>query len=70
MNRGLPKTGPCHLVCASRKSVYDYDNMMLDGRTNDQGVACGFGGCRYSRPADRGDNFTNLSPKIGLSYPA
>ena len=50
------------------KVTYDYDNMMLDGRTNDQGVACGFGGCRYSRPADRGDDFTNLSPKVALSY--
>lgn len=50
------------------KVTYDYDNLMLDGRTNDQGVACGFGGCRYSRPSDRGDNFTNVSPKIALSY--
>ncbi len=50
------------------KVTYDYDNLMLDGRTNDQGVACGFGGCRYSRPADRGDDFTNLSPKVALSY--
>lgn len=47
---------------------YYYDNLMLNGRTKDNGVACGFGGCRYSRPADRDDGFTNLSPKLGLSY--
>ncbi len=47
---------------------YDYDNLMLDGRTNDQGVACGFGGCRYNRPADRSDDFSNVSPKVALSY--
>ena len=46
---------------------YEYDNLMLDGRTNDAGIACRFG-CRYSRPSDRSDNFTNLSPKLGLSY--
>ncbi|MFK7864327.1 MAG: TonB-dependent receptor [Pseudohongiellaceae bacterium] len=46
---------------------YDYDNNMIDGRTDEFGVACRFG-CRYSRPADRDDSFTNLSPKLGLSY--
>lgn len=50
------------------KMNYEYDNQMLDGRTDDQGVACGFGGCRYSRPADRDDSFENVSPKLGLSY--
>jgi len=47
---------------------YEYDNLMLDGRTNDQGVACGFGGCRYSRPADRDDDFNEWSPKLGVRY--
>ena len=47
---------------------YRYDNKMIDGRTKDNGVPCGFGGCRYSRPADRDDGFSDLSPKIGLSY--
>lgn len=47
---------------------YYYDNQMIAGRTKDNGVACGFGGCRYSRPADRDDSFTDLSPKLGLSY--
>ena len=46
---------------------YDYDNRMIDGRTDEFGVACRFG-CRYNRPGDRSDSFTNLSPKLGLSY--
>ncbi len=52
----------------AEKMKYEYDNQMLDGRTDDQGVACGFGGCRYSRPADRDDSFDDISPKLGLSY--
>ena len=32
---------------------YDYDNRMLAGNTRDDGTACGFGGCNYSRPEDR-----------------
>ena len=47
---------------------YEYDNLMLDGRTDANGVACGFGGCRFSRPADREDDFSDISPKLGLSY--
>jgi outer membrane receptor protein involved in Fe transport len=31
-------------------------------------VACGFGGCRYSRPADRDDDFSEVSPKFGVRY--
>ncbi len=47
---------------------YDYNNRMIDGRTRDDGTACGFGGCRFSRPADRDDSFTNWSPRVGLIY--
>ncbi|MBT8145817.1 MAG: TonB-dependent receptor [Gammaproteobacteria bacterium] len=47
---------------------YEYDNLMIDGRTKDNGEACGFGGCRYSRPADRDDDFDNVSPKLGVRY--
>jgi iron complex outermembrane receptor protein len=47
---------------------YEYDNKMLDGRTQANGTPCGFGGCRFSRPADRSDNFTNLSPKLSLIH--
>ncbi len=46
---------------------YDYDNRMIDGRTDEFGVACRLG-CRYNRPSDRSDSFTNVSPKLGLSY--
>ncbi len=48
--------------------TYDYDNRMLDGNTRDDGTECGFGGCLYTRPADRNDSFTNISPELGLSY--
>lgn len=47
---------------------YDYDNLALDGRTREDGTECGFGGCRYSRPSDREDSFSNLSPKLELRY--
>ncbi len=46
---------------------YDYNNRMLTGNTRDDGTACGFGGCLYSRPADRNDSFTNLAPKLALN---
>ncbi len=47
---------------------YQYDNRMLAGRTRDDGTACGFGGCRYSRPADRSDRFENASFNLGLNW--
>jgi len=47
--------------------AYDYDNRMIAGRTRDDGTPCGFGGCRYSRPEDRRDSFTNVSPKLTLN---
>lgn len=47
---------------------YDYDNRTLTGRTRDDGTECGFGGCRYSRPADRDDSFDHLSPKLELAF--
>ena len=46
---------------------YNYNNRMLSGNTRDDGTECGFGGCLYSRPADRSDNFTNISPELGLN---
>ena len=42
---------------------YDYNNRMLTGNTRDDGTECGFGGCLYSRPADRTDSFVNLAPQ-------
>lgn len=41
---------------------------MLTGNTRDDGTTCGFGGCLYSRPADRRDDFTNVAPKLSLNY--
>jgi outer membrane receptor protein involved in Fe transport len=47
---------------------YDYDNHMLTGNTNQNGVPCGATGCLYARPADRSDSFDNLSPRVTLSW--
>jgi outer membrane receptor protein involved in Fe transport len=47
---------------------YRYDNRMLDGNTTDTGTVCDFGGCLYTRPADRNDNFNDLAPRVALSY--
>jgi outer membrane receptor protein involved in Fe transport len=47
---------------------YEYDNHMLAGNTDDKGVPCAFGGCLYSRPADRSDRFDNLTPKFDVSW--
>jgi len=47
---------------------YDYDNKMIAGNTRDDGTTCGAAGCLYARPADRSDNFTNVTSKLGLSY--
>lgn len=47
--------------------AYDYNNRMLAGNTRDDGSTCGFGGCRYTRPADRTDRFNNPSLAIGWS---
>ncbi|WP_444882785.1 TonB-dependent receptor [Microbulbifer sp. PSTR4-B] len=47
---------------------YDYNNKMLSGRTAEDGLPCGFGGCRFSRPEDRKDSFQNWSPKLGATY--
>jgi outer membrane receptor protein involved in Fe transport len=44
---------------------YDYDNRMINGRTKDNGTACGFGGCRFNRPADREDSYENASAQLG-----
>lgn len=46
---------------------YNYDNRMLAGRTRDDGSECGFGGCRYTRPEDRSDSFSEFSSSISLS---
>lgn len=47
---------------------YDYDNLMLAGNTRDDGSGCGFGGCLYTRPADRTDSFSNLVPNLSAGF--
>lgn len=47
---------------------YDYGNNMNTGRVRENGTECGFGGCRYSRPADSENNYNNFSPKLSLRY--
>ncbi len=46
---------------------YDYDNRMLAGNTDENGLPCP-GGCLYSRPADRSDRFTNVAPRAALLW--
>ena len=45
---------------------YSYDNKMSSGNTRDDGTVCGFGGCYYSRPEDREDNFEEVSFRLGI----
>ena len=47
---------------------YNYDNNALVGNTRDDGTPCSFGGCLYSRPDDRTDNFTNVGARIGFEH--
>jgi outer membrane receptor protein involved in Fe transport len=47
---------------------YDYDNKMLAGNTRDDGTSCGATGCLFNRPADRKDDFTNVTARLGLAY--
>jgi iron complex outermembrane receptor protein len=47
---------------------YDYTNHMVSGNTRDDGTECGFGGCLYTRPASRSDDFVNFSPDLGLNW--
>ena len=46
---------------------YDYNNRMIDGNTDENGVPCP-GGCLYSRPADRSDDFGEFAPRLGLVW--
>ena len=47
---------------------HEYVNHLLDGNTRDDGSECGFGGCLYTRPADRSDDFFNAAPKLALTF--
>ena len=60
--------GRWHLGAGARAEyvAYDYDNRMISGNTDANGVPCPYGGCLYSRPADRRDSFLNVAPKLAL----
>ena len=45
---------------------YDYENRHLTGNSRDEGSACGFGGCLYTRPPSGDDNFTEVAGRLGL----
>ena len=59
-----------NLVHSLRAEVvhYDYENNFLVGSTREDGTTCGFGGCNYSRPADRDDRFEDLAGRLGVEY--
>ena len=48
--------------------TYEYDNRMLDGNTDENGVPCGSSGCLYSRPADRTDHFQQLGAEARAAW--
>ena len=50
----------------SEMTRYDYTNHHLVGNTKDDGTDCGFGGCLYTRPADREDQFRDHSFKLSV----
>lgn len=66
----LPLAGALSLQAGLRVEymLYDYDNRMLDGNTQDDGTPCTPSPCRFSRPADRSDGFLNVAPSAGLLY--
>jgi len=57
-----------HAGLRARYLGYDYENNWLTGNTRDDGSTCGFGGCLYTRPASRDDDFTDIGGMLGLRY--
>lgn len=47
---------------------YAYGNRMRDGNTAEDGSSCGAAGCLYSRPADRVDRYSTLTPRLELGW--
>ncbi len=69
--QGLWQLGDGFELAAGLRSEgnwYDYDNRMLDGNTKDDGEPCDFGGCLYTRPADRSDRYFDLAPHVSLGW--
>ncbi len=67
---GIDLATDLELVASARleRNSYAYDNMHLDGNTRDDGSECGFGGCLYTRPADRDDAYMNAAGRLGLHW--
>ena len=67
---GIDLATDLELAASTRleRNGYAYDNLHLDGNTRDDGSACAFGGCLYTRPADRDDTFTNAAGRLGLYW--
>ena len=63
-------TGRADLVHSLRveRLAYEYDNNATVGNTRDDGTACGFGGCLYTRPASRDDTFTDVAGRLGVRW--
>lgn len=67
---GVDLAPDVELVASARveRNSYDYENQHLVGNTRDDGTPCGFGGCLYTRPADRGDAYTNVAGRLGVQW--
>ena len=67
---GVDIAADLELAASARleRNAYAYDNLHLDGNMRDDGSACGFGGCLYTRPADRDDAFANAAGRLGLHW--
>ena len=65
-----PLTGALRLLHNLRLEHlnYDYENRHLTGNSRDDGSACGFGGCLYTRPASREDSFTEVAARLGIEW--
>ncbi len=50
------------------RNTYAYDNHHGVGNTRDDGSVCGFGGCLYTRPADRDDAYANAAGRLGIEW--
>ncbi|MEM7080255.1 MAG: TonB-dependent receptor, partial [Pseudomonadota bacterium] len=67
-NLSVPRGERTQLIHSLRIEhlAYDYDNNHIVGNTQDDGTPCGFGGCLYTRPASREDDFTNVAARFGF----
>ncbi len=57
-----------HAGVRGERHAFDYDNRVADGNLREDGTPCNFGGCLFNRPADRRDDFTAASGRLGLRY--